>query len=601
MADRHDREDWRRERSLLALGQAMRGSDEAPPEPAPRPRADAPDERQWTPLIDPLKVLGGIARSKWLILAATLAGAALGVAIALSTPKKYEAVTELIVDPRELKLTDRDLTQDMYAADATLAIVENQMRVLTSRAVLDKVIQKLDLAHDPEFNGEGGSGGLGLMSRVRALLGGNAASSGDGESRRWARAATHLAEALSIERSSKTFVISIGVKTEEGEKSALIANTMSEVFLQTYGDIQADTAGRATQELTARLAELRKGVEEAERKAEEFRAAHDLIDAQGHLISDDELVKLNDQLSVARARTLELKARAASAGSASLDAVLGGALPEELSSNTMVQLRTQYAALRAEADRAAVRLGPRHPERRALDAQVAGARERIGAELRRIASSLTVDRDRAVRLEQELSARLAQLKVRSGDVAGDLVTLRELQREANAKRSVYESFLVRAKETGERKDINTANISVISRAYAPLSANGPSRAMMALAGTLLGFLSGIGLGAVRGAYDSLRETAAARARPHRAARATEAAAVSAPPSSAPPSQPQPQRSQPQQSRQEPWPPHRPARQAAPAPAAAAQAPSIDTIRAELREFGEAVRDLADSRARRRYF
>ena len=595
MADRHDREDWRRERSLLALGQAMRGTGEVPPDPAPRPRPDVPDERQWTPLIDPMKVLGGIARSKWLILAATLAGAALGVAVALSTPKKYEAVTELIVDPRELKLTERDLTQDMYAADATLAIVENQMRVLTSRAVLDKVIRKLDLAHDPEFNGEGGSGGLGLISRARALLGGNAVPSGDGESRRWARAATHLAEALSIERSSKTFVISIGVRTEESEKSALIANTMSEVFLQTYGEIQADTAGRATEELTARLAELRKGVEAAERKAEEFRAAHDLIDAQGRLISDDELVKLNEQLSVARARTLELKARAASAGAASLDAVLGGALPEELNSNTMVQLRTQYAAVKAEADRAAVRLGPRDPERRALDAQVAGARERIGAELRRIASSLTVDRDRAVRLEQELSARLAQLKVRSGDAAGDLVTLRELQREANAKRSVYESFLVRAKETGERKDINTANISVISRAYAPLTANGPSRAMMALAGTLLGFLSGIGLGAVRGAYGSLRETAAARSRPQAEARAPETAAVSAPPPAPAP--------QPQRPRREPWPLHRPAGQAAaaPAPAAAAQAPSIDTIRAELREFGEAVRDLADSRARRRYF
>ena len=38
-------------------------------------------------------------------------GAVLGIAIALSTPKKYEAITELIVDPRDLKLADRDLTQ----------------------------------------------------------------------------------------------------------------------------------------------------------------------------------------------------------------------------------------------------------------------------------------------------------------------------------------------------------------------------------------------------------------------------------------------------------------------------------------------------------
>ncbi|TIT81572.1 MAG: succinoglycan biosynthesis protein exop, partial [Mesorhizobium sp.] len=99
----------------------------------------------------------------------------------------------------------------------------------------------------------------------------------------------------------------------------------------------------------------------------------------------------------------------------------------------------------------------------------------------------------------------AQAKVQSGDVNSALVSLRELEREAAAKRSVYEAFLLRAKETGEQKDINTANINVISKAFAPLEAKGPSRAVMALAGLLLGFASGVGLGAMRGAYESLHE------------------------------------------------------------------------------------------------
>ena len=43
-----------------------------------------------------------------------------------------------------------------------------------------------------------------------------------------------------------------------------------------------------------------------------------------------------------------------------------------------------------------------------------------------------------------------------------LVTLRELQREVQASRAVYESFLVRARETGEQERIDTNNIQVIS-------------------------------------------------------------------------------------------------------------------------------------------
>jgi uncharacterized protein involved in exopolysaccharide biosynthesis len=466
------------------------------------------DDDGWKPLIDPMQVVRGIVRSKLLIVAMTILGATLGVAIALSTPKKYEATAELIVDPRDLKLTDRDLTQSVVASDATLAIVENQVRVLTSGTVLNKVVDKLNLVNDPEFNGQG-SDGLGVMTLIRSILSRN---DGPGEGRRRALAVANLAESLSVERGGKTFVISVSATTQNGEKSALIANTMTDVFLQTFGQIQSDTAGRATNELTGRLDELRKGVEAAERKVEDFRAAHDLVDAQGHLISDDEMLKLNQQLAIARARTLELNARAASARSIDVNSILSGTLPEEINSNTMSELRSQYAALKQEADRAAIRFGPRHPELQALNAQLAGSRERIAGELRRIASSLQVDLRRAVQLEQDLASRLAQLKVRSGDVNSDLVTLRELEREAAAKRSVYEQYLLRAKETGEQKDINTANINVISRAFAPLEPNGPSRAVTVLAGLLAGLASGVGLGAMRGAYASLRDTANSRPR-----------------------------------------------------------------------------------------
>jgi succinoglycan biosynthesis transport protein ExoP len=757
MVDRDNREDWRRERSLLALGQAVRGEEEpdvslvsigdradpswredaatrhrlarsqrearsnpslaataetsqfqtgreavsaaeprleadeairggypqarlqekpagvseAHPSHAPyapryageeqrSSRGDA-DGQAWKPLIDPMQVVRGVARSKLLIVSTTILGAVLGVAIALSTPKKYEATTELIVDPRDLKLTDRDLTQSVVASDATLAIVENQVRVLTSGTVLNKVVDKLNLVNDPEFNGQG-SGGLAVMSLIRSVLSRHDGPGSVGETRRRALAVGNLAESLSVERGGKTFVISVSATTPNGEKSALIANTMTDVFLQTFGQIQSDTAGRATDELTARLDELRKGVETAERNVEEFRATHDLVDAQGHLISDDEMLKLNEQLSIARARTLELNARAASARSIDVNSVLNGTLPEEVNSNTMSDLRSQYATLKQEADRAAVRLGPRHPELQALSAQLAGSRDRIAGELRRIASSLQVDLKRAVQLEQDLASRLAQLKVRSGDVNSDLVTMRELEREATAKRSVYEQYLLRAKETGEQKDINTANINVISKAFAPLEPNGPSRAVVALAGLLLGLASGVGLGAMRGAYESLRETATSRSRnkpddrrtpvedkAYRAAPPTPLAKVASTEASGPihallsamrkvmPRRASKEKSMPTSSvspaaasikptqradgysQGEPWQmqppatghpysqpeagrePYPQAPLAPQAPNAADQQTQIDEIRASLREFREAVRELTESRSRRRYF
>lgn len=480
---------------------------------------DDPDDVRWKPLIDPMKVIGGIGRSKLLIASTTLLGALAGVAIALSMPKMYQAWTEMIVDPRNLKLTDRELTEGGLSSEATLAIVENQVRVLTSGTVLTKVVDKLSLDEDPEFNGTAGSG-LDVRSFVRSLISPDDKATGAVDNRH-ALATTHLAEALTVERGGKTFVISVGAKTESAEKSALIANTMTEVFMQTYGELQSGSAGRATDELNARLDEMRKSVEAAERKVETFKAENELIDPQGRLITDDEIQRVNDQLTAARSRTLELNARAASTRSLGIDSVLSGTLPEAINSPAITELRAQYAALTQEADRAAVRLGPRHPERLAVEAQLSGARERIATELRRVAASIQVELKRAVQLEQELAARLAQLKVRQGEVADELVTLRELERDVTAKRAVYEQYLLRARETGEQKDINSANVSVISVASPPLESTGPSRAMISLAGMLAGFAVGVGLGGLRGALESLRDTANRRARarptPRRAA------------------------------------------------------------------------------------
>lgn len=477
----------------------------APPDPAAAPeRAIAPQpDGRWEPLIDPAAVARGIWRSKRIIAACTIAGAVLGVLVALNTPRTYEAVAELLADPRDLNLVDRELTQSGISNEATLAIVDNQVRILKSGVVLANVVRRLNLDADPEFNGTAGSGGIGsFVSGLRSLI-----SRGDGADdpgRRHALAVIHLAESLSVTRGGRTFVVMVGATTNDPEKSALIANTTAEVFLQQYGLIQSGTAGRAAAELTGKLDELRAAVETAERRVEAFKAENDLIDAQGRLITDDEILRLNEQLAVARARTLELNARAASARAIDADDVVGGVLPEEISSATIQDLRSQYAATRGEIDRLSVRLGPRHPQLQAFQAQLSGLRDQIEAEIRRLVASTQTDLRRAVQLEQELSSRLAQLKVRQGDVSAELVTLRELERDASSKRAVYEQYLLRSRETGEQQGINSANISVITPATAPLVPNSPSRAMTAIAGTVLGFLAGVMIGGLRGAWDGFR-------------------------------------------------------------------------------------------------
>lgn len=478
------------------------------PRPAERQPAAPPEAAReqalWQPLIDPAAVFGEVWRSKRLIVGCAVIGAVLGIAVALSTPRTYYAATDILIDPREWAVLDRDQGRGSLQADAALALIENQIRVMTSRPVLQETVERLNLASDPEFNGTGSAGisPMALVSNLRQLItfSGNG-SDGDG---REAVAVNNLGRSLFVSRGGRTFVVSVGVTTTEAEKSALIANTLTDVYLDVSARLQAGSSGRAADELNARLDELRQGVEQSERAVETFKAENEIIDAQGRLITDDEITRLNDQLSQARGRTVELRARAQSARDLDVMAVVNGSLPEQIASGSMTELRAQYTNLQLSADRLAVRLGPRHPELLSVTAQLRGAEQQIRTELSRIVASLEVDLSRAQQQEQELSAELARLKVRQGDLGNELVTLRELEREAAAKRAVYETFLLRARETGEQRQLNTANVAIISEAVPPLLPSGVSRSVISAGGLVLGLLFGIGIAGARGAWIGMR-------------------------------------------------------------------------------------------------
>ncbi len=470
--------------------------------PAPRKVEVQPFEYQsdeWRPLVDPRIVINRVGRSKGLIVATTIIGTLLGVGYAMTLPKLYASTVEVLVDPRDLKIVDKEISSSQLPVDASLAIAESQLRVIQSSSVLTKVIDRTGLAKDPEFNGDLKE--RGLFASIQDLF---STDSTPDETTRETVLLRNLYDHLEVERSTKNFIFNITVKSRDPQKAALIANTVSDVFREEQGNIQSDTARQATESLTARLNDLRAGVQDAENAVQKFKAENDLVDVQGRLISDDEITRTNDELTQARNQTIRLKAQADSIRNTSVEGVLGNTLPEEFRSGVIVALRSQYGALKQQADGLATKLGPRHPQLIQAQSQVVGVRNEIRNELGRIASSVQVELQRATQQEQDLSSRLGQLKARTANNNEDMVKLRELEREVTAKREVYEAFLLRAKETGELEGMNTTNIRVISPARPALESTGGSRKLVAIGGLLGGLLTGLGIAVLLGMIESFR-------------------------------------------------------------------------------------------------
>ncbi|MEM5471570.1 GNVR domain-containing protein [Hoeflea sp. AS60] len=452
------------------------------------------------PLLDASILISAVWRFRRLIAATAVAGAVVGVLMALSTPHKYYAESRLFVDPREIRVTEDDVRNQQLSTEAMLAITDSQLQILSSTSVLEKVIVDLGLDRDAEFNGSMSSGGImGGLSLIKEIFTGKGSAS-EGEQ----KALNNLRKALSVGRDAKTFVIIVGVDTRDPEKSALIANQIVETYLDSEGQAQSNLLERTSESIDTRINSLRSDLDAAEREVERFKAENGLVGVGGQYIDDKVILALSDQLANARAMKVGIRVKADNLAKVNINDVLSGAFPEELLSTNLTELRKQYTQTRSNAESLATRLGPRHPQYISALQSLETITKEISAELRRIVASSQTELQRAVATEQELASQMAVAKSRAIDQSVELVTLRELERKANATRGIYEAFLTRSRETSERSNLSTRNVRVISPAEAPLQPTGPSRKIIVIAGLVVGMFAGIGLALLIGAIESIR-------------------------------------------------------------------------------------------------
>jgi succinoglycan biosynthesis transport protein ExoP len=211
-------------------------------------------------------------------------------------------------------------------------------------------------------------------------------------------------------------------------------------------------------------------------------------------VDEQQLTDLNNQLSVAQARTADAKARYQQVQRLQGRGADRGSTTEAVQSSTIGLLREQYAAAAQREANLTAELGPQHPYVIDSHAQVRNARRLVTEEVARVADATRSEYERAAANEETLSNNLNALKQRAIATGLAFVKLRELEREVDASRAVYESFLVRARETREQERLDTVNVRVLSDAQAPLDRSWPPRRLLLLLAALVGgLLAGLGL------------------------------------------------------------------------------------------------------------
>ncbi len=457
------------------------------PTTAPPPQTD-------DPRIDLKELARIIKRRRKSILWVAAVPVLLALLYGLFATPLYTASTQLLIDPRDRRIVSNEVTPEVLAADGGVAVVESQMLVITSDVVLRRAIARERLDTDPEFGGPP-AGALGVLFRGLASVGIDldAADRRDPE----LRALRQLKKRLGVRRSDKAFVVDVFVSSDDKAKSVRIADAIAQAYLEDQTEARAGASGRASVALGGRLDALRSRVQQAEDRVVQYKEQHKILAAGGVLVNEQQLSEMTLQLNGARAKTAEARARYEQIASARRSGVASGATPEAVLSQTIGQLRGQYAEVaRQRAELGAV-VGPRHPSIATLDAQLQGGQKLINEELSRIADAARSALERAQANEQTLEANLEASKQNAVSTNQASVQLRELERELEASRAVYQAFLVRARETSEQQSIDNTNARVISKATPPRDKSWPPRLLLLAVALMAGLGVGTGVGLMR--------------------------------------------------------------------------------------------------------
>lgn len=436
-----------------------------------------------------LELVSLLGRRKIAIASAALIGACLAVTVGKSLTPRYTATAQLYVDPRELQLVDRELTPRAQDVSGMSMVVESQARLITSNGVLLQVIQQANLDKDPEFGGGGDA--KTLMNSLLGLIGlqPRAPSTADIKDVQLA-ALDALNKHITIRKGDKSFIVDIEVWSTDPAKAAMLANTLTNTYLTDSRNSQALAARRATGELSGRLKELRERLRNAETALATYKAQNNFVGTQDSLISDQQLSNSNQRLSAARAATMDAQARLDQIEANKRTAADAGAIPEALQSPTIANLRAQYADSRKKYAEQTAELGPRHPALRQTEKQVEDLKRTISEEIERFALSAKNDLTRARDYEASLNRALEVQKRQSVQLSQAAVRLRELEREADASRDVYQSFLKRSRETEEQETLNTSAARVIGEATVPQRRSfPPAMSLFAMIGFIFGGLA----------------------------------------------------------------------------------------------------------------
>lgn len=420
--------------------------------------------------IDQMALLISLWRGKWILFILVL----LGVVIAdfyvrrIAVPL-YPATATIALQDEKVQIIS-DIESIMSNGPITNTGINTELEVLRSRNLVGELVDILDLSKRNFFDPHLGE--ILLFSRIKqhffALFGFSSENLETVKSDEQVRSnvISSVLKVMEFSNIKSTQVINISATTTDPALSVLMANSMAKLYIESQIQVKLESLANATKFLSKRTFELKQ-------KFEGLKTQIAQLSSQSELINPAVLNAQESQLREVRMRILESREQflkesnkiftfRSSREVSDMDGLIKTANDFRLN-----RIFSQYRNNN-------VSINVLNLE---VDHFMANAEAKLGREEKKLLA-----------LEESASVLAKQIERQSKE----LLIYQQLERETEAARHLYESFLTRLLELNVQMGIETADGRIISEATLRHSSSPKKNFILAISGTL-GLLIGIGL------------------------------------------------------------------------------------------------------------
>ncbi len=458
-------------------------------------------------IIDLRAILALLWRGKYIVIICILIGGIFATLIISDLDARFKASATVMFDIQKTNVINlSDVVVEQEFGKDTL---QNQIQILRSKGLIQRVINDQNLTLVAEFNPTLQVEKKTIISRIQNVFSvppelknllmdigltspPSPPPTADVKARRERLAIVeNVRSRLSLAPIKGSRVIEVSFTSGNPDLSSRIVNAISDQYIVDQLDAKLEATRAATSWLTERVTELQTRVETSESDVEVARARLSLEAGQGLAITQQQLEALNGSLALTRNRVSEMDAQNTRLQNAMDRGLDIGAIPEFRNSLLIQKYRDQESDLRSQESVLVTAVPEGHPSLTLLRKQLSDVRLNIEVEAQRVIAAIQIELDSLSAQEAALIAEVRELETKSLSQSANEVELRQLEREAQANRVLYESFLGRLQETSAQEDLQGADARVLSSAEPPNNAETQRKKIILLLGLTLGTASGV--------------------------------------------------------------------------------------------------------------